>query len=130
MSLVGPRPEVPYYVWEHYTARDMETLRVLPGLTSPATLYDYTHGEQILAQGNVEQMYLKKLLPVRLALDTVYVHEANFFYDLRIIFRTIVVMVLIALGKRKFPDPPAMDKVRIEGASDNPARFSALRRDG
>ena len=116
MSLVGPRPEDPGIVREHYTPEQRETLRVLPGLASPGSIYGYTHGDQILAQGNPEQVYVEKFLPLKLALDGVYVREAGFLYDLRIILRTCTVIVLMALGKRKFSDPPEMAKLRRQGA--------------
>jgi lipopolysaccharide/colanic/teichoic acid biosynthesis glycosyltransferase len=111
MSLVGPRPEDPGIVRDHYRPEDMETLSVLPGLASPGSIYNYTHGDAILAQGDAEQMYVQKLLPVKLALEAVYVREASFAYDLAIILRTVVVILLIAAGKRRFADPPEMRKV-------------------
>jgi lipopolysaccharide/colanic/teichoic acid biosynthesis glycosyltransferase len=115
MSLVGPRPEDPRIVRDYYTPEQRETLSVPPGLASPGSIYNYTHGDQILAQGNSEQMYVEKVLPVKLALDSVYVREANFFYDLQIILRTFTVIVLMTLGKRKFPDPPEMANLRQRG---------------
>jgi lipopolysaccharide/colanic/teichoic acid biosynthesis glycosyltransferase len=118
MSLVGPRPEDPRIVRDHYTPADRETLRVLPGLTSPGSIYDYTHGDRILAQGDPDQVYLERLLPVKLALETVYVREATFCYDLAIVLRTIAVLFLIAAGKRHFADPPEMRKVSRAVAGD------------
>src|SRR5713101_4142516 len=113
MSLVGPRPEDPRIVREHYSPEDWETLRVLPGLTSPASVYDYTHGDSILAQGDPDEMYLAQLLPEKLALERVYVREASHLYDLRIMFRTAVVILLTGLGKRRFSEPPEMSKARM-----------------
>ena len=113
MSLVGPRPEDPRIVQEFYTPADWETLQVLPGLTSPASLYDYTHGDHILAQGDPDQMYREQLLPERLALEKIYLREASLFYDLSIMFRTAFVILLIGLGKRRFSEPPEMSKARM-----------------
>src|SRR5438034_13757 len=79
-----------------------------PGLASPGSLYNYTHGDRALAQGDPERAYVEKLLPVKLALDAVYVREATFWYDLRILFRTACVIGLIACGRRRFRDPPEM----------------------
>jgi lipopolysaccharide/colanic/teichoic acid biosynthesis glycosyltransferase len=113
MSLVGPRPEDPRIVQEYYRPEDWETLRVLPGLTSPASLYDYTHGDHILGQGDPDQMYREQLLPERLALDKIYVQEACLSYDLRIMFRTAALILLVAFGKRQFCEPPEMAKARM-----------------
>src|SRR5436309_6813203 len=64
MSIVGPRPEDPQIVRERYTAEDMQIFAVLPGITSPASIYDYTHGDQILSQGEAEEVYFDRLLPM------------------------------------------------------------------
>jgi len=112
MSLVGPRPEDPYYVRVHFTPGDLETLRVPPGLTSPATLYDYTHGDEVLAGGDTERRYVERLLPARMALETIYLRDAGFLYDLRILLRTAAVMAWVALGRRRFPEPREMREVR------------------
>jgi len=111
MSLVGPRPEDPHYVAAYYRCRDLELLRVRPGLTSPATLFDFTHGESILAKGDPEQVYVEELLPAKLALDHYYLCAANPLYDLRIIGRTAVVMIAVASGKRWFSEPSELSKM-------------------
>lgn len=121
MSLVGPRPEDPYYVRAHFTPDDLETLRVPPGLTGLATLYDYTHGEQVLARGDAERMYVERLLPARMALERIYLREAGFAYDLRILLRTAAVMAWVALGRREFPEPQEMQEVRARGLEPHPS---------
>jgi len=108
MSIVGPRPEDPNIVRDHYTAAHRETLAVRPGLASPGSIYNYTHGEKLIGGQDPERDYVEKVLPVKLALEQVYVRQASFCYDLRLIFRTVGVIVLIALGKRRFRDPPEM----------------------
>lgn len=115
MSLVGPRPEDPKIVEHHYTSHHLETLRILPGLSSPGSIYYYTIGEKMLDGENTEESYVERLLPVKLALDIVYVREASLLYSLRVILRTIWVLFACALGKRGFPDPPEMSKARHLG---------------
>jgi lipopolysaccharide/colanic/teichoic acid biosynthesis glycosyltransferase len=112
MSIVGPRPEDPQIVNKYYAQDHFETLRILPGLASPGSLYNYTHSEQILVRGGQEKHYIEQLLPVKLALDVIYVREASFMYDLRIILRTIWIILSTAFGKRHYPDPPEMKKAR------------------
>lgn len=111
MSVVGPRPEEMDIVRDHYAPEHIETLSVRPGLAGPGSIYNYTHGEKLIGKTNPQQDYLEKLLPIKLALETVYVRNAGFFYDLRIVFRTLGVIALIAAGKRRFSDPPEMRKV-------------------
>jgi len=108
MSFIGPRPEDPHIVERFYAAVGLETLRVLPGLASPGSLYHYTHGESRLDARNPEQSYLEHVLPIKLALDVVYVREASFLHDLRIAARTLWTIASIALGTSTFPDPPEM----------------------
>ncbi len=122
MSIVGPRPEDAKLVEQHYFEQDWETLAVRPGLASPGSIYNYTHGERLIGREDPEKDYLEKLLPVKLALELVYVRDANFLYDLRVMFRTLWVILMIALGRRQFPDPPEMVKARqylAERASRN-----------
>ena len=111
MAFVGPRPEDPRIVAQHYAPEHFETLRVLPGLASPGSIYNYTHGEKLLVAGNPEQSYVEHLLPRKLALDLVYVRAASWRYDARIVCRTLLTIARMALGRRDFPDPPEMAQV-------------------
>lgn len=113
MSIVGPRPEDPKFVEEHYAAVHFETLEVRPGLTSPSSLYDYAHGEPNLTSLDVERQYVEQLLPIKLALEVVYVRRASVRYDLAIVRRTICMIVRVLLGRREFPEPPEMAEARV-----------------
>jgi lipopolysaccharide/colanic/teichoic acid biosynthesis glycosyltransferase len=108
MSLVGPRPEAPDVVRAHYRADDVMTLQVAPGVTSPGTVYYYTHCEAMLTANVAMDVYVEQVLPLKLALDRVYLSNATFLYDLRILVRTIKVVVARTLGIRRFPDPPEL----------------------
>lgn len=117
MALVGPRPEAPEIVYSYYTADDLATLQVLPGLTSPGTIYYYTHCESILATDAVVDHYVQRLLPVKLALDRVYIKHATVVYDIRVILRTAAAILTRALGSQRFPDPPELIEARVSLAS-------------
>ena len=108
MAVVGPRPEDPTIVDRYYTPEHWETLKVAPGLTSPGALYSTTHGEQRLSNVDPERDYVQRVLPVKLALDRVYVRHASVGYDVALIVRTIGVVAGRALGRRLFRDPPEM----------------------
>jgi len=112
MAVVGPRPEDPKVVAQHYTPEQWETLDVPPGLTSPGALYSTTHGETQLSERDAERDYYEHLLPLKLALDRVYVRHASVFYDLGVIVRTLMVVVGRVVGRRHFPEPPEMDEAR------------------
>jgi len=112
MAIVGPRPEDPEIVRTAYAAPHLETLEVLPGLTSPGTLYYYVHGEQRIDVADPERYYVEHLLPTKLALDRAYVREASVLYDLRLVIRTIWTIASVAVGATTLPDPPELAKAR------------------
>jgi lipopolysaccharide/colanic/teichoic acid biosynthesis glycosyltransferase len=112
MSVVGPRAEDPSIVSNYYAQPHLATLEVRPGLVSPGSLYNYTHGEEQLDADDLKKSYLKNLLPVKLALDIVYVREASFLYNMAIIVRTGRTIISKCLGKCHFPDPPEMQRAR------------------
>jgi lipopolysaccharide/colanic/teichoic acid biosynthesis glycosyltransferase len=109
MSIVGPRAEDPQIVEKHYRPEHYETLRMPPGLASPGSIFNYTHGERMLQGADAESIYATRLLPIKLALDRTYVQHASVAYNIRIIFRTSWVIVLKTIGKQEFSDPPEMN---------------------
>lgn len=124
MALVGPRPEDPRFVATWYRTEHQPTLDVRPGLASPGSLYNFTHGEAQLAGPDAEAAYVERLLPIKLALDVIYVRHASFRYDVAIILRTLLVIVGATLGKRRFGEPPEMEEARnLAGVtgSDHPS---------
>jgi lipopolysaccharide/colanic/teichoic acid biosynthesis glycosyltransferase len=112
MSVVGPRPEDPSIVARRYGPEHLRTLDVLPGLTSPGSLYGYTHGEAMLTGDDPEAAYAERLLPVKVALDLVYLSRRGPWYDLRLVARTAWVIAGIAAGRRRFAEPPEMVEAR------------------
>ena len=108
MSIVGPRPENARIVERYYRPEHRGLLRVSPGLTSPGTLYDYMHGDDLVGSTDPEQAYVKRLLPIRLALDQVYLRRASLSYDVALVFRTLGLIAAIAYGRRSFRDPPEL----------------------
>ena len=110
MSIVGPRPEDPAIVAQHYTPEFRCTLDVLPGLASPGSIYNYTHGETLPGQAQTETAYVEELLPVKMALELEYLQRASMLYDLQIIWRTATVITLKMCGRTEFPAPPEMQR--------------------
>ncbi len=76
MSLVGPRPPLPREVKE-YTAYDKQRLLVIPGC---AGLWQVTERNSVGFKEMVE-------------LDLEYINKRSVLYDLKIIFKTIRIMV-------------------------------------
>lgn len=89
MSIVGPRPRDPQIVGRCYTPLHRETLDVLPGLTSPGTLFYLTHGEPSLRSRDPEGEYRARILPQKLALDIDYVRNRSAWVDVCMVVRTV-----------------------------------------
>ncbi|MEX2156251.1 MAG: sugar transferase [Gemmatimonadales bacterium] len=108
MAIVGPRPEDPAIVKQHYSSTDLETLGVRPGLASPGSIYQFVEGDKLLTDQDPEAGYVAKLLKTKLALDRVYIRRASMRRDFAIIGRTLWTIGAVAAGKRRFPPPPEM----------------------
>jgi lipopolysaccharide/colanic/teichoic acid biosynthesis glycosyltransferase len=112
MAIVGPRPEDPAIVRQHYSSADLETLGVRPGLASPGSIYQYTSGDHLLTGADPEARYVDELLRTKLALDRVYIRHASLRRDFAIIGRTLWTIGAVATGRRKFGPPPEMSAAR------------------
>ncbi len=108
MSIVGPRPEDSSIAKEIYVGKYKGICDVKPGLTSPASLFDYTHGEHY---ENHEE-YIKEFLPKKLDIELYYVENKGIWYDLKIILRTALIIVQIIFGKKEFEYPKEYDAIR------------------
>lgn len=101
MSVVGPRPEDLINADRMYQGTYRKILSVKPGLTSIASLYDYTHGEEF----DDEEKYEKFFLPEKLELEIFYVDHRSFFLDIKIILLTASTIIAKICGRKKFPKP-------------------------
>jgi sugar transferase EpsL len=80
MSIVGPRPTLPYQV-QRYNSRQAGRLRVLPGLTGLAQV-----------KGRNEMTW-----PERIEWDLQYVARQSLWLDLKVLARTVQV-ILVGAG--------------------------------
>ena len=108
MSVIGPRPEDEENSGKFYVGKYKDILLVKPGLSSPASLYDYTHGEKY----DSEDDYVKEFLPKKLDVELYYVKNRSFFYDIQIVFNTVVTIIQIVLGKEAFVEPKELGLCR------------------
>jgi len=91
MSIVGPRPQVPWAV-QLYSAEESRLLNVRPGITDYASI-QFRHEAAILkGSSNPDQDYLEKIAPEKLRLALQYVDSMSLWTDLRIIFRTLAIL--------------------------------------
>ena len=92
MSLVGPRPEVRKYV-NHYTDEDLIIFSVKPGITDPASIVYSNEPEILKTAQNPENYYIEYILPNKLSLNKSYLSKMNCFEDLKLIIKTIHVLI-------------------------------------
>ena len=85
MSIIGPRPEDQANASWMYVGKYKEILKATPGLSSPASLYDYAVGEKY----EDEDLYKKEFLNKKLEVELYYVEHRRLWYDFTIIFRTV-----------------------------------------
>jgi lipopolysaccharide/colanic/teichoic acid biosynthesis glycosyltransferase len=90
MSFVGPRPEDPRYT-AHYSPDQRRVLTVRPGLTSRAFLQ--FGDEQAFIErahpGDIEEFYVRELLPEKLDIELEYIDNWSLREDLRILAGTV-----------------------------------------
>lgn len=109
MSIVGWRPEDEENAEKVFVGKFKKILSAKPGLTSPGSLYDYTHGETF----ENEDAYERKFMPSKMKLELYYVRHQSLQYDAQLILRTIITIIQVVFGKKTFDSPNELS--RIEG---------------
>lgn len=116
MSIVGPRPMTAEHVEEMYSGRYERVASIKPGLTSAASLFDYTVGDTY----HDDEAYRREVLPVKLEMELYYVEHESFLYDVSLVLRTVTTILEVLSGKKEFAEQPEMRFVR--------KRFERMRR--
>lgn len=116
MSVIGPRPEDKVNADKLYVGKYKEILSVKPGLSSPASLYDYTHGETY----ENEEDYVREFEPKKLDVELYYVKHRSAIYDLQIIGRTIVTIIQMMLKKEDFCEPKEISYIHKGSLRNKP----------
>ncbi len=106
MSVVGPRPEDQENADKVYVGEYKHILDVKPGLTSTASLYDFTHGELF----EDEESYEKVFLPKKLKLELYYVNHRSFGYDIMLVLKTAWLIIQRTCGKSEFDEPKELEQ--------------------
>lgn len=88
MSLVGPRPQVPWAVGL-YNEEEKLLLSVRPGITDYASIKFRNEGEILTGSDNPDKDYLEKIAPEKIRLGLEYVRNRCLLIDVKILFTTI-----------------------------------------
>ena len=93
MSFVGTRPEVPRYV-KKYTREMIATLLLPAGITSETSIYYKDEAGTLGAAGeNVEEVYIKKVLPGKMKYNLEGIRKFGFLREIWVMVRTIGAVV-------------------------------------
>jgi lipopolysaccharide/colanic/teichoic acid biosynthesis glycosyltransferase len=88
MALVGPRPEVRFYV-EMFRRDYEEILKVKPGITDLASIKYSDEAAWLARFPDPERAYATRLLPDKIDLAKEYVRRSSLRLDLRLILKTV-----------------------------------------
>lgn len=106
MSLVGPRPEVQHYV-DMFTEEERQILKVQPGITDWASLWNPDEGAILAGSPDPEKMYMEKIRPKKVRLQLEYVHKRSLLTDLTILYQTL--LTIIARRQPGEPEIPSQN---------------------
>jgi lipopolysaccharide/colanic/teichoic acid biosynthesis glycosyltransferase len=125
MSIVGPRPEDWDIVNQHYTADQKRTLAVRPGITSAAEVRwypDLTYHDPPPRGVSLQDWYLMRHLPLRLAEELHYLQNQSMLLDLKLIVQTIYrILVNSWISPRKrFVSPRGIKGSEMHADRDQP----------
>lgn len=88
MSFCGTRPEVPKYV-RGYTKEMMATLLLPAGVTSEASIRYKDESRWLESADNVDEIYVKKVLPGKMKYNLWSIKNFSFFRELCTMVRTV-----------------------------------------
>lgn len=92
MSFVGPRPEVKKFV-DLYTSEQRRVLDVAPGMTDYASILFRNENELLAGKSDPVAFYVDHIMPQKLQLNLEYINSNNLWIDIKILFKTLVVIL-------------------------------------
>ena len=92
MSLVGPRPQVPWAV-DLYTPEEKTILRVKPGITDYASLRFRDEGEILKGSTDPDKDYMEKIHPEKMRLSLEYARTQSVWLDCKILASTVAAVL-------------------------------------
>jgi len=93
MSIIGPRPETREFVERHTAAFDGAILRVRPGIVGLSQIA-FANESAILEPTDPMRHYVDRILPQKVALDSMYARNLSLRQDMRICFWGVVTVLL------------------------------------
>lgn len=92
MSLVGPRPEVQEYIDVYPEDIKQKVLSVRPGITDYASIEFKDENQMLENSIDPNKTYVEEILPIKQQYYLKYIEDQNFFVDIKLIIKTIIVI--------------------------------------
>lgn len=92
MSFVGPRPEVASEV-DQYDVNARRLLTVRPGITDYSSIKFRNEGEIVSGYSDPHKAYKELIQPEKIRLGLYYVNTHNFWVDIKLILKTVAVII-------------------------------------
>ena len=92
MSLVGPRPELPYYT-EMYSEHERRILDSKPGITDWASIVNFDQYRCFTEADDPDDAYLKHIRPLKLELQLYYRNNHSLLTDMKIVYWTTIIIL-------------------------------------
>lgn len=92
MSFVGTRPEVVKYV-NKYNDEMKATLLLPAGITSNASIEYKDEASLLINCGNVDEVYIKKILPEKMKYNLDSIKNFTFLGDIKTMFKTVIALL-------------------------------------
>ena len=116
MTFVGTRPEVKKYV-ERYTDEMKATLLMPAGVTSYASIEfkdeDATISEYIEEGEEIDDIYVNRVLTLKMKYNLIYMEKFNFLQDILICIKTVLAVINIEKRKEKYISEEKDKKIKI-----------------
>jgi len=99
ISIVGPRPEVKYYV-DMFTNEERKILDVQPGITDWASIWNPDEGKILAGSEDPEKVYMEKIRPTKIKLQLEYVKDHSLRTDFKIMLKSLQVHLFEPIKRR------------------------------
>ncbi len=92
MSFVGPRPELPKYTNE-YTGEELLILTVKPGITDISSI-KFSNLNDLIEDEDPDKAFETRILMVKNLLRIEYVKTCSYWFDIKLIIKTVFKIIL------------------------------------
>lgn len=117
MTFVGTRPEVKKYV-DNYTDEMKVTLLLPAGVTSYASIEfkdeDKVMGRYRLQEESVDDIYINKILPLKMVYNLEYIKSFSIWNDIKISCKTVFAVLNIVKKKNEQSQEKINQKNKVE----------------